>query len=33
MKTVLEINLNAISHNLNFFKSKINPETKTYGYG
>jgi alanine racemase len=27
-ETVLEINLNAISHNLNFFKSKLNPETK-----
>lgn len=38
-ETVLEINLNAISHNLNFFKSKINPETKlmvmvkAFGYG
>jgi len=27
-ETVLEINLNAISHNLNFFKSKLNPYTK-----
>ena len=27
-ETVLEINLNAISHNLNFFKSKLNPDTK-----
>jgi alanine racemase len=27
-ETVLEINLNAISHNLNFFKSKLNPKTK-----
>lgn len=27
-ETVLEINLNAISHNLNFFRSKIRPETK-----
>jgi len=27
-ETVLEINLNAISHNLNFYKSKLNPETK-----
>ncbi len=27
-ETVLEINLNAISHNLNFFKSKLKPETK-----
>jgi len=38
-ETVLEINLNAISHNLNFFKSKLNPETrlmvmvKAFGYG
>jgi Alr-MurF fusion protein len=38
-ETVLEINLNAISHNLNFFKSKIKPETKlmvmvkAFGYG
>lgn len=27
-ETVLEINLNAISHNLNFFKSKLRPKTK-----
>jgi alanine racemase len=27
-ETVLEINLNSISHNFNFFKSKIKPETK-----
>ena len=27
-ETVLEINLNAISHNLNFFKSKLHPDTK-----
>ena len=38
-ETVLEINLNAISHNLNFFKSKLNPRTKimvmvkAFGYG
>lgn len=38
-ETVLEINLNAISNNLNFFKSKLNPETKlmvmvkAFGYG
>lgn len=38
-ETVLEINLNAISHNLNFFKSKLHPETKlmvmvkAFGYG
>ena len=38
-ETVLEINLNAISHNLNFYKSKLNPETKlmvmvkAFGYG
>jgi len=38
-ETVLEINLNAISHNLNFFRSKIRPETKimvmvkAFGYG
>lgn len=38
-ETVLEINLNAISHNLNFFKSKLNPDTKlmvmvkAFGYG
>jgi alanine racemase len=27
-ETVLEINLNAISHNFNFFKSKLKPNTK-----
>jgi len=38
-ETVLEINLNAISYNLNFFKSKLKPETKimimvkAFGYG
>ena len=38
-ETVLEINLNAISHNLNFFKSKLKPKTKmmvmvkAYSYG
>lgn len=38
-ETVLEINLNAISNNLNFFKSKLNPNTKimvmvkAFGYG
>lgn len=38
-ETVLEINLNAISHNLNYFKSKLKPETKmmvmvkAFGYG
>ncbi|MEC4003282.1 bifunctional UDP-N-acetylmuramoyl-tripeptide:D-alanyl-D-alanine ligase/alanine racemase [Flavobacterium sp. SUN052] len=38
-ETVLEINLNAISHNLNFFKSKLNSATKlmvmvkAFGYG
>ncbi len=38
-ETVLEINLNAISHNLNFFKAKINSGTKlmvmvkAFGYG
>jgi alanine racemase len=38
-ETVLEINLNAISHNLNYFKSKIAPKTKlmvmvkAFGYG
>ncbi len=38
-ETVLEINLNAISHNLNFFKTKLNPTTKmmvmvkAFGYG
>ncbi|WP_026706076.1 bifunctional UDP-N-acetylmuramoyl-tripeptide:D-alanyl-D-alanine ligase/alanine racemase [Flavobacterium soli] len=38
-ETVLEINLNAIGHNLNFFKSKLKPETKlmvmvkAFGYG
>jgi alanine racemase len=38
-ETVLEINLNSISHNLNFYKSKLNPTTKlmvmvkAFGYG
>lgn len=38
-ETVLEINLNALSHNLNFFKSKLKPKTKlmvmvkAFGYG
>jgi Alr-MurF fusion protein len=38
-ETVLEINLNAISHNLNFYKSKLKPATKmmvmvkAFGYG
>ena len=38
-ETVLEINLNAISHNLNFFKSKLDINTKlmvmvkAFGYG
>lgn len=38
-ETVLEINLNAISYNLNFFKSKLNPKVKimvmvkAFGYG
>src|SRR5690606_9361000 len=38
-QTVLEINLNAITHNLNYFKSKLKPETKimvmikAFGYG
>jgi alanine racemase len=38
-ETVLEINLNAIGHNLNFFKSKLKPTTKmmvmvkAFGYG
>ncbi|HEX9980533.1 MAG TPA: bifunctional UDP-N-acetylmuramoyl-tripeptide:D-alanyl-D-alanine ligase/alanine racemase [Flavobacterium sp.] len=38
-ETVLEINLNAISHNLNFFRTKLMPETKlmvmvkAFGYG
>jgi alanine racemase len=38
-ETTLEINLNAISHNLNFFKSKLAPKTKimvmvkAFGYG
>lgn len=38
-ETVLEINLNAISHNLNFFRSKLHPSTKlmvmvkAFGYG
>lgn len=38
-QTVLEINLNAITHNLNYYKSKIKPQTKimvmikAFGYG
>jgi alanine racemase len=38
-ETVLEINLNAISHNLNFYKSKLKPKVKmmvmvkAFGYG
>lgn len=38
-ETVLEINLNAIAHNLNFYKSKLEPATKimvmvkAFGYG
>ena len=38
-ETVLEINLNAISHNLNAFRAKLQPETKVmvmvkaFGYG
>lgn len=38
-ETILEINLDSISHNLNFFKSKVKPETKimvmvkAFGYG
>lgn len=38
-QTVLEINLNAITHNLNYYKSKLNPTTKimvmikAFGYG
>lgn len=38
-ETILEINLNAISHNLNFFKAKLKPTTKlmvmvkAFGYG
>jgi len=38
-ETILEINLNAISHNLNYYKSKLNPSTKimvmvkAFGYG
>jgi alanine racemase len=38
-ETVLEINLNALSHNLSFYKSKLNPKTKlmvmvkAFGYG
>ncbi|MEI6815822.1 MAG: bifunctional UDP-N-acetylmuramoyl-tripeptide:D-alanyl-D-alanine ligase/alanine racemase [Bacteroidota bacterium] len=27
-ETILEINLNAIAHNLNYYRSRINPETK-----
>lgn len=38
-ETVLEINLNAIIHNLNFYKARVKPETKimvmvkAFGYG
>ena len=38
-ETILEINLNAISHNLNFYRAKLNPDTrmmamvKAFGYG
>ena len=38
-ETVLEINLNAISHNLNFYRTKLKPNTKimvmvkAFGYG
>ena len=38
-ETVLEVNLNAISHNLNYYKSKLKPTTKmmvmvkAFGYG
>jgi alanine racemase len=38
-ETILEINLDSISHNLNFFKAKVKPETKimvmvkAFGYG
>ena len=38
-ETVLEINLNAVAHNLNFYKSKLKPKTKimvmvkAFGYG
>ncbi len=38
-ETVLEINLNALSHNLNFYKAKLNPHTqmmvmvKAFSYG
>ena len=38
-KTVLEINLDAVTHNLNFYKSKLKPErkimvmVKAFGYG
>ncbi len=38
-ETVLEVNLDAISYNLNFYKSKVKPETKimvmvkAFGYG
>ena len=37
--TVLEIDGNALKHNLNYFKQKLNPETKflavvkAFGYG
>lgn len=38
-ETVLEINLNALTHNLNYYRSKLQPETKlmvmvkAFGYG
>ncbi len=38
-ETVLEINLNAVSHNLNYYKAKLKPKTKlmvmvkAFGYG
>lgn len=38
-ETILEVNLTAIRHNLNFYRSKLKPETKTmvmvkaFGYG
>lgn len=38
-ETILEINLNAVSHNLNYYKSKLAPQTKVmvmvkaFGYG
>ncbi len=32
-ETVLEINLNAMVHNLNYFRSKINPDNQDHGHG